>query len=306
MSEQEFDLAFPFAGEQRDYVERTVRACQNLGIKVFYDKDHNNEWWGRNFIREQRSVYSSKTRYFVPFLSTDYLAKPIPMDEFSAAMMTAVKQGDGYVLPVLMGDAVVPADLMHPHVHYLRAEEFSPEDLAAEFARKLGVAAEQGQELAELGAVVEQALQLRMPKIVPSDWSKYEELEKVFRLLAARFKEGAVQLRQAGLTGSVRVRDDELNVRVERGGETVAGIDVRRGGGIGGDDQIVWSLGWRNYSSNSFNGWASPKFDKDRGQSTIDISDFGSMLHGERGPGSSYDDFFQHLWGLLIEQIERP
>jgi hypothetical protein len=26
------------------------------------------------------------------------------MDEFSAAMMTAVKQGDGYVLPVLIGD----------------------------------------------------------------------------------------------------------------------------------------------------------------------------------------------------------
>ncbi len=64
-------------------------------------------------------------------------------------------------------------------------------------------------------------------------------------------------------------------------------------------------LGWRNHSSNSFNGWATPKFDKDRGQAIIDISDFGSMLHGEPSPGSSYDDFFQHLWGLLIEQIER-
>ncbi len=136
MSEQEFDLAFSFAGEQRDYVERTVRACQNLGLKVFYDKDHNNEWWGQNFIREQRSVYTSKTRYFVPFISTDYLAKPIPMDEFSAAMMTAVKQGDGYVLPVLMDDAKVPADLMHPHIHYLHAKDFTPEGLATELARK--------------------------------------------------------------------------------------------------------------------------------------------------------------------------
>lgn len=26
------------------------------------------------------------------------------MDEFSSAMMTAVKQGDGYILPVLMGN----------------------------------------------------------------------------------------------------------------------------------------------------------------------------------------------------------
>jgi hypothetical protein len=305
MSEQEFDFAFSFAGEQRGYVERTVRACQHLGLRVFYDKDHNNEWWGQNFIREQRSVYSSKARYFVPFISTEYLAKPIPMDEFSAAMMTAVKYGDGYVLPVLIDNAEVPADLMHPHIHYLRAQDFTPEELATELARKLGVAVEQGQEPAELGAVVEQALQFRMPKIVPSDWSKYAELDKVFEILTARFKQGAAQLRQEGLIANVRVREDELVIRVERGGETVAGIDVRRGGGFGGDDQIVWSLGWRNHGANSFNGWATPKFDKDRGRAIIDISDFNSTLHGEPNAGSSYDEFFQHLWELLIEQIEQ-
>ena len=60
----------------------------------------------------QRTAYSSQTRFFVPFLSTEYLSKPIPMDEFSSAMMTAVKQGDGYILPVLVGDVRVPADLL--------------------------------------------------------------------------------------------------------------------------------------------------------------------------------------------------
>lgn len=303
MEQQEFDLAFSFAGEQRSYVEQTVRACQGLGLKVFYDRDHNNEWWGKNFIREQRSVYSAKTRYFVPFISTEYLSKPIPMDEFSSAMMTAVKQGDGYVLPVLMDDAQVPADLMHPHIHYLRAMDFTPEELAAEFAKKLGIAVEQGQEPAELGAVVEHALQFRMPKIVPSSWSKYEELDKIFDLLIARFKQGAEQLRKHDLVCSVRVREDLLMVRVERGGDTVAGIDIRRGGIS--DSQISWSLDWRTGSSNSYNGWGTPKFDKESGQPIVDVQDFGSMLHGEDKPGSSYEDFFNHLWGLLVEQIER-
>jgi hypothetical protein len=72
-----YDLAVSFAGEQRTYVEQVVRACQRRGLRVFYDRDMNNEWWGKSFIREQRKVYSSRTRFFVPFLSSEYLAKPI-------------------------------------------------------------------------------------------------------------------------------------------------------------------------------------------------------------------------------------
>jgi len=83
-SADRFDLAFSFAGEHRDYVEQTKNACERLGLKVFYDRDKNNEWWGKNFIAEQRRIYGALTRYFVPFISTEYwyLAKPIPFDEF--------------------------------------------------------------------------------------------------------------------------------------------------------------------------------------------------------------------------------
>ncbi|MGH9429218.1 MAG: hypothetical protein ACRD2L_23290, partial [Terriglobia bacterium] len=51
-----YDLAFSFAGEQRDYVEATKMACEKLGLRVFYDRDKGNEWWGKSFIREQRKV----------------------------------------------------------------------------------------------------------------------------------------------------------------------------------------------------------------------------------------------------------
>ena len=70
-----YDLAVSFAGEDRDYVEQTVGACGDLGLRVFYDRDMGNEWWGKNFIREQRKVYGSQARYFVPFISTEYLCK---------------------------------------------------------------------------------------------------------------------------------------------------------------------------------------------------------------------------------------
>ena len=225
------------------------------------------------------------------------------MDEFSSAMMTAVKRGDGYILPVLMDKVRVPSDLIHPHIHYLRATDVTPEDLANEFANKLGLAEAQGQEPALIGNVVQEALQYRMPKIVPDSWSKYEELDKIFDYLTAQFKRGAEELRTSGLISTVRQREDHLLIRVERGGQTVAGLDIHRGAQMG-DHHITWSVGWRNTSSNSFNGWATPTFDKERGVPTVEISDFNMSRRSDAFDGS-YEAFFSLLWDLVIDQVER-
>jgi TIR domain len=307
MEDKEYDLAFSFAGEHREYVERTVNACKALGLKVFYDKDKNNDWWGNNFIREQRSVYSSRTRYFVPFISTEYLSKPIPMDEFSSAMMTAVEQVDGYILPVLMDDTQVPADLLHPHTGYLRAKDYTPAELAKQFQQRVGAATQAGQEPAQLGTVVSEALAVRLPKITPDGWSKYAELDKLWSYLHKRFTEGAEQLKPQGLICTVRLQGDTLSIRVERHGNTVAGLDVRKGGQMG-DDRITWSAGLpRGFSPNSFNGWAVPAFDREAGKPVIEVMDMaGSFSGGGNGDGKqSYSSFFELLWAKVIEQIER-
>lgn len=299
-----YDIAVSFAGEHRDYVSRTVDACKQLGLKVFYDKDKNNEWWGSNYIRQQRNIYSSETRFFVPFLSAEYMSKPIPMDEFSSAMMTAVKQGDGYILPVLMDDTKIPPDLLHPHIHYLRASEHTPEQLARELLRKVQGAKAGGQEPADIGPTVERALRVRMPKIVPHDWSKYRELDAAFDHVAKRFQEGADQLADQHLICTVKVRDDKITARVERGGDTIAGIDIRRGGSMG-DDHITWAIGYRNMSENSHNGWAVPEFDKEQGAAYLNINDLTMMLSGGQNPHADAEGLFEHLWALLIEQVER-
>jgi hypothetical protein len=183
-----YDIAVSFAGEQREYVAAVVAAAKSRGLKVFYDKDKGNEWWGKSFIRAQRTVYGSQTRFFVPFISTEYLAKPIPMDEFSAAMMTAVKQGDGYILPVLMGDVQVPPDLLPPDTHYLRGDDFSSEMLAEQLAQRVGAATSAGQEPRDVGEVVQEAMSYRMPKVSSTKpcrswhlWVSWAELESAVR-----------------------------------------------------------------------------------------------------------------------------
>ena len=209
-SEQIYDIAVSFAGEQREYVRTTVTACKARGLRVFFDEDKTNEWWGKNFIQEQRRAYSSQTRFFVPFFSSDYLAKPIPMDEFSSAMMTAVKLGGGYILPVIIGNADVPPELLHPHIGYLRSEHFTAEQLADELVKKVRSAERAGQPEANVGKVVGDALKARLPKVTPANYSKYGELDKIFDLLAKRFQASAGQLRGSGFMCNVSARGDSI------------------------------------------------------------------------------------------------
>src|ERR1700722_1185506 len=112
----EYDLAFSFAGEHRPYVERTKAACEALGLKVFYDKDVTNDWWGKNFIREQRKIYGKRALYFVPFISDEYFLKPIPSDEFDTAIWESVQRQNEYILPVLIGSPTTRPD-SSPPVH---------------------------------------------------------------------------------------------------------------------------------------------------------------------------------------------
>jgi hypothetical protein len=304
-NETTYDLAVSFAGEHREYVEQTVRACENLGLHVFYDRDLSNAWWGKNFIREQRKVYASQTRYFVPFISSEYLAKPIPMDEFSAAMMTAVRQGDGYILPVLIGNLQVPPDLLHPHVHYLRAKDHTPEQLAAQLQARVRQAEASGQLARDISSVVQEAMELRLPKVVPANFSKYEELQAAFEYLGDQFQAAAPQLRAQGFICTVNRTQDRISIRIEHRGETVYALDIYKGGSMG-DDKLTFGLGHHRGLSSGVNGWAEPFFDKQSGHPMLKMTDL-SVLSSFGGGGDralSKDELFRALWERIVDQLE--
>lgn len=133
----DYDIAVSFADRQRSYVCETVLAARHRGLRVFYDEDSSKDWWGRNFLVEQRRVYRIGTRFVVPFISEEYLASPYGMDELGFAMITALHSPEPYILPVVFGDVDVPADLLHVYTVYLDACEHTPDQLAAHMWRKV-------------------------------------------------------------------------------------------------------------------------------------------------------------------------
>jgi hypothetical protein len=138
-STHSYDIAVSFAGAQREYVESVVRACEARGLRVFYDKNNTVDFWGRNFIYEMRNVYGGTlARYFVPFISAEYLMGAYPMDEFDAAVSQAIeRRNDGYVLPIIVGGVRVPAVLLSPAIGYLQAEQFTVDTLADAIAYRV-------------------------------------------------------------------------------------------------------------------------------------------------------------------------
>jgi hypothetical protein len=265
----------------------------------------NNEWWGKNFIIEQRKVYGSQTRFFVPFISTEYFAKPIPADEFQAAMMTAVKQEDPYILPVLIGDVRIPPELMHPHRRYLRADDYTPAELAREMQRRLGSVTRADQPTREITEVVQEALELRMPKVVPLTFSKYKELQTVFDYLGNQFEMAVRQLSTLGFVGNVERLERQLVIRIERSGKTVYALDVYRGSSMGGDDALEFRLDAHRAGSSGINAWATVLFDAEAGVGKLELMDFSLLqaFGGQTAPMTK-EEFFTALWERIVTRLE--
>jgi hypothetical protein len=93
-------------------------------------------------------VYGQHARFVVVFLSKEYLSSVVPMDELFAAMTQDVRRRGGCILPVLVGKVDVPPSLISPHIGYLEAKNFTPDQLAHELhikvlnAKALGKAGE--------------------------------------------------------------------------------------------------------------------------------------------------------------------
>lgn len=205
---------------------------------------------------------------------------------------------------MLIGDVQIPPDLLHPHIHYLRANEYTPSQLAEQLRDKVSQAKNSGQSTRSIDDVVQEALEVRTPKVVPSDFSKYAELQTTFDYLANQFQAAAPQLRLSGFICTVSKTDDRMSVRVELRGDTVYSLDVNKGGSWG-DDKLTLAVGRHRLSGNSINGWVSPFFDKQAGHPKLKMLDF-SVLGGSSGERElTKEDLFSALWDRMVDQLER-
>jgi hypothetical protein len=133
--EFDYDVCLSFAGEQREYVEAVAEALERHGVRYFYDRDQEDDLWGKDLYTHLDEVYRKKSRFCVMFGSADYVRKEWTNHERISAQARALQQPNEYVLPVLFDDAEIPG--LRNSIGYLNAERFTPGQLAEKIIQKL-------------------------------------------------------------------------------------------------------------------------------------------------------------------------
>jgi hypothetical protein len=297
--EIEYDLAFSFAGEDRDYVETIKIACEKLGLSVYYDKDRRIDQWGKSFISEQRKVYSGyKTKHFVPFISKHYFAKPIPTDEFRSALMESTNRSQ-YILPIKLDNSEVSVEYLHRDTQYLKKDDYAPEQLAG--ALKYIVAS--GKAPAKnVDQLLTDELNLPAPKITPRAYSKLREAEALIAYIAEKFEKHLPKLESEGYAPAVRKKDDNVRVLVERDGRTLFAVNIffsNMGDNYLGFnfDQYTTNSG----SSETLHGIIEPTFDKEQQAAGYALSDYSNF--GEKGFHSK-QGIMEFFWDKMNKALE--
>ena len=134
---KQYEVALSFAGEQREYVESVARVLDSRGIPIFYDGFERIDLWGRDLAEEFHEVFAHRAALAVMFISKEYVEKSWPRHERRSILSRAIQERTEYVLPVRFDDTVVPG--MPSTVKYERADDHTPEKLAAMIAEKLGI-----------------------------------------------------------------------------------------------------------------------------------------------------------------------
>lgn len=140
-TKREYDVAFSFAGAQRDYVEKVKNELSKYAVSVFYDDDNTVKLWGKNLYSYLAEIYSEKARYCVIFISKEYKERPWTNHELQFAserVFTGYGKPDmqEYILPVIFDDTQIPG--LPTNIGHIDARKTSPEKLAECIAMKVG------------------------------------------------------------------------------------------------------------------------------------------------------------------------
>ena len=97
--ETDFDVAFSFGGEDRQYADALAQLLRPYAVRCYYDQDFTVETWGEHLTEYFPNLYQKRARFVVPFLSKNYL-RPWPTLEKRAALAEALNRSQAYILPV--------------------------------------------------------------------------------------------------------------------------------------------------------------------------------------------------------------
>jgi hypothetical protein len=130
-----YDVAFSYAREDRDYVDRVAKILRSHSITVFYDGFEEAALWGKDLYVHLTDVYTKRARFCVMFLSQAYAKKAWTNHERAAAQQRAFEDRQDYILPARFDETEIPG--IRSTTGYIDLRKRSPDQLATLIIQKL-------------------------------------------------------------------------------------------------------------------------------------------------------------------------
>ena len=102
-----FDFAVSFSGECRSRARELSELLVEKGANVFYDDFYLEYLLGKRLDDEFSSVFGEATRFFVPFVSSEYARRAWPQYEWSVGKLEAQRRHEEFILPLRIDDTVL-------------------------------------------------------------------------------------------------------------------------------------------------------------------------------------------------------
>lgn len=130
-----YDFGLSFAGEDREYPKELARLLKDERVRVFYDNDEEADLWGQDLYQKFQQIYGQECRFFIPFVSANYIAKRWPKHELKQAQARDFKSDVEYILPLRLDDTELPG--INDTTAYVDLRTRSMEDVAQLCLKKL-------------------------------------------------------------------------------------------------------------------------------------------------------------------------
>ena len=245
MADFDYDIAFSFAGEDRNVVEPLAQRLKQQGVSVFYDRDKQAQLWGENLQEVLTDVYLKQARFCVMFISRAYAEKMWTREERRAAMARAMKQKRAYILPIRLDETELEGLL--PSVAHINFSDHAEDEIVGMILEKLD--SNRGKQPDSVSAVP--SFNIAMPKVKKPFNQREKDVfaRKAFETVSKYFKQGLSQLQQHDADVQTEydpVHRSKFLARVYVKGEIANTCKIWLGSGWsgrGGDDHICYYEG---------------------------------------------------------------
>lgn len=107
-NQEQYDVAFSFAGEDREFVEKVASYLSQRKLRVFYDRYEEVYLWGKDLGDILDEIYRFRSQYVIFFISKYYAEKMWTNHERKSALSRAIQEKREYVLPARFDSTELP------------------------------------------------------------------------------------------------------------------------------------------------------------------------------------------------------